>query len=516
MNEQPIRILMVDDDELASEAVSSYIRREYLPYRLHSATSKPEMVESLREHSFDVILLDYKLGGVPVPDLIPLAGDIPVIIVTGKGPEEDAVEAMKQGAWDYIIKDLSLDYLGLLPVTIRSVLERHRNKKELDHLRRLLGDIINSMPSILVGVDTEGRVTRWNREAENTTGIAGSKAQGRLLETVCPPLAGQMKKVEDAIRQCQPQKDELMVRHSEEEFHLWNVTVYPLTGNTSAGAVIRVDDVTERIRMEAMLIHSEKMLSMGGLAAGMAHELNNPLAGILHNIQVVRNRLTSNLPKNRRIAEECGLSIRSIEAYMEQRGILPLIGNIMNSGRKAANIVDSLLTFSHINNSRSEPHDLGRLLDKAVELAACDYELKNKFHFDSIAIQRDYHSPLPPVLCEPGKIQQVFFNLIKNGVQAMAEGNGDQTPRFLLRVAPDKSYVRVEIEDNGPGMDPETQKRAFEPFFTTRNVGEGAGLGLSVSYFIVTRDHKGLFMVNSAPGEGTRFTLRLPRDRRAA
>jgi PAS domain S-box-containing protein len=510
-----IPILLVDDDEVGRKALLRFVRKEKLPYRLDTAKSSAEALEALQRETYDLILLDSNLGFSTGFDLMPHAVDTPVIIVIDCGSEEVAKEAIRQGASDYVVKDPERNYLAVLPVTIRSVLDRGHTSREVEHLRSLLGDIINSMPSVLVGVDHEGRVTRWNREAANIAGVSETDARGRLLEEVFPKLAGQMKNVKEAIRLHSPQKDEMVVRLDDEEMRLWEITSYPLTGSSAGGAVIRVDDVTERVRMETMMIHSEKMLSLGGFASGIAHELNNPLAGILHNTQVIQNRVNKEFPKNKGTAEACGISLEAMEKYMTERGILNMLDSIRDAGHRAAQIIDNLLTFSSSNDSQPAPYDLSELLDRVLEMATGDFKLKESARLDAIEIKREYQTPLPKVLCDPGKVQQVFYNVLKNGAQAMLDDNGSKSPRFVLRAAPENGYVRVEIEDNGPGMNEDVKKRIFDPFFTTRSVGKGTGLGLSVSYFIVTRDHMGTLDVRSSPGKGATFIIRLPLDRRA-
>ncbi|MCP4689351.1 MAG: histidine kinase, partial [Desulfobacterales bacterium] len=292
-----------------------------------------------------------------------------------------------------------------------------------------------------------------------------------------------------------------------------DITVYPLVADGAEGAVIRVDDVTERVRMEEVMIQSEKMLSVGGLAAGMAHEINNPLAGIIQNIQVMRNRVSGDLKKNRRTAEECGISMAGFTAYMEKRGVMGMLDSVIDSSKRAAKIVENMLSFSRKSESRRLPVRLDRLLDKTVEIAASEYNLRKNYDFRQIEIIREYED-IPGVPCDAGKIQQVFLNILKNGAQAMAgfESENGTGARFNLRLAREGQMARVEIEDNGPGMDAETRKRIFEPFFTTKDIGVGTGLGLSVSYFIITENHEGSMSVESAPGKGSRFTIMLPLD----
>ncbi|MES9887960.1 MAG: ATP-binding protein, partial [Candidatus Sedimenticola sp. 6PFRAG1] len=154
---------------------------------------------------------------------------------------------------------------------------------------------------------------------------------------------------------------------------------------------------------------------------------------------------------------------------------------------------------------------LDQLVDQALELAAVDYDLKKKYDFRKVEITREYDSELPQVNCIASEIQQVLLNIFRNAAQAMhmAEEKAE-TSRLKLRVMKKSEMVCIQVEDNGPGMEEETRKKAFDPFFTTRPVGEGTGLGLSVSYFIVTQEHNGRISVDSQPGKGTTFTVCLP------
>jgi len=279
------------------------------------------------------------------------------------------------------------------------------------------------------------------------------------------------------------------------------------------GAVIRIDDVTEKVRLEEMMIQSEKMISVGGLAAGMAHEINNPLAGIMQTAEVMANRLGKNLhiPANRKAAEAAGTTMEAVEGFMKARGIPRMITTINDSGRRLAAIVDNMLNFARKSDASVSSRILEDLLDKTLELAATDYDLKKHYDFKMIEIIKEYTDNLPSVPCEAAKIQQVLLNILRNGAQAMQAG-GVEHPRFTVRTWFEKkrSMVCMEIEDNGPGMDEATRRRVFEPFFTTKPVGVGTGLGLSVSYFIITENHNGEMAVESQLGSGTKFIIRLP------
>lgn len=266
----------------------------------------------------------------------------------------------------------------------------------------------------------------------------------------------------------------------------------------------------ERQRLEEMMVQSEKMVSLGGLAAGMAHEINNPLAGILQNAQVIRNRLKNDLPGNIQAAGELGLDLDLMAAYLEKRGVFRMIESLMTAGKRAAAIVANMLSFSRKSASGFIPEDLARLLDQTVELAESDYNLKKRFDFKRIRIDRDYMADLPKVSCKASELQQVFFNILSNGAQAMMSQKEEMEPCFSFKLYMEGNWVCVQIKDNGPGMPSDVRKRIFDPFFTTKNVGEGTGLGLAVSYFIVTENHKGRIEVDSTPGEGSCFTIKLP------
>jgi signal transduction histidine kinase len=302
-------------------------------------------------------------------------------------------------------------------------------------------------------------------------------------------------------------------RHIDQEVCYNNIFVYPLIANGSQGVVLRIDDVTERVRFEEMMIQTEKMMSVGGLAAGMAHEINNPLGGIVQSAQNIIRRISPELPINEQTARDCGTDLESVRAYLDKRNILKFLESIRESGQRAAKIVGNMLNFSRQSESLMAPVNLPELLNRSTELAAHDYNLKKKYDFRHIEIIRDFAPDLPKVPCTATEIEQVILNLIRNAAQAMSGGKGqmsDVKGHIILRLKKEENMARIEVEDNGPGMDEKTLERIFEPFFTTKEVGTGTGLGLSVSYFIITNNHKGTIKAESVPGKGTKFIIHLP------
>jgi PAS domain S-box-containing protein len=291
--------------------------------------------------------------------------------------------------------------------------------------------------------------------------------------------------------------------------------VLSVDGQECVLAVLR--DVTEFKRMQEMMVQTEKMVSVGGIAAGVAHEINNPLGIIMNTAQNLAMRTRPDFPKNVQVARELGLNMDLLDRYMQARGLHDFIQTIQDAAMRAANIIRHMLDFSRRSESRCTACDLPAIVDKAVNLARSDYDLSREYDFKQISVVRDYDEQLPEVRCTETEIEQVILNLLRNAAQAMSGIRHDLSdPRITVRIRNDRSHLRIEVEDNGPGMPPEVQRRVFEPFFTTKPPGVGTGLGLSVSYFIVTRSHKGRMRVESAPGEGTRFIVELPVTRSAS
>ncbi len=383
--------------------------------------------------------------------------------------------------------------------------------QETVNIQNMLKNITDSMPSALIAIDQDMRILQWNKKIEKTTGISARAAEGRLLTDLLPFTPKETEVIEKTFRDGIPYTQARVMETEEKEKRYEDITVYPLITHTVKGAVIRIDDTTEKVRIEEMMIQSEKMLSVGGLAAGMAHEINNPLSGIMGNTDVLKNRLLADLPANEAAAGDIGIRFSDIRTYAEKRGLPLILESIRQAAGRAALIVSDMLSFSRMSSSSS--FDIAELLDKTIELASTGHDPKNKFDFKTIKLTRVYDKTMPPVMCDGSKLQQVFLNILSNGAQAMSGTEHLRPPEFIIRLSHDRSRAVIHIEDNGPGIPENIRKRIFEPFFTTKGVGVGTGLGLSVSYFIITNHHRGTLEVESEPGKGSSFIIRLPIQR---
>ena len=392
----------------------------------------------------------------------------------------------------------------------------HHVRQERDRAQAYF-DLAGTM---LVVLGADGRIQRLNRKASEVLGDTEENLTGKDWFAHCLPerLRSGTRFAFEQLRSGEIEPSEfheysILNAQGEERLVAWRNAILRDGREGVMATLSSGEDITDRVRLQETIVQTEKMLTVGGLAAGMAHEINNPLAGILQNIQVMRNRLSTELDQNRETAEQCNTTIEAIEAYMKRRKLPEMMDFVMDSGKRAARIVDNMLSFARKSGAQFVPCDLADLIDQSVELAANDYDLKKHHDFRHIEIVKDYALDLPSVPCEASKIQQVVLNVLKNGAEAMTGYHQGQGPsRFVLRTRKVDLMARIEIEDNGPGMDESIRKRIFEPFFTTKEVGKGTGLGLSVSYFIVTENHEGHMDVETTPGQGARFVIDLPFD----
>lgn len=373
-----------------------------------------------------------------------------------------------------------------------------------------LHSIINAMPSVLIGVTPEGRVTHWNSAAELATGISSEQALGQPLESLYPSLPVSMDTIVRTIDSGVPYVNENIQEGRGSEARYTDLSIYPLIAVQAIGAVIRMDDITMRVRIENMMIQNEKMMSLGELAAGMAHEINNPLSIILHGVQNIQRRTSPELSQNQTTAQALDIDLGRLNEYLEQRNIIRFLDDIREAGERSMHIVRNMLEFSRGNSRTHDQFDLVQIVKHSLELSDNTLNLQSSQGQSRPRIVTNFEQDSLSVMGSAAEIQQVILNLLRNALQAFHHDDSISNPMILLRTSTEHGSAVLDIEDNGPGMKEEVRRHIFEPFFTTKEVGEGTGLGLSVSYFIITEHHSGTIEVDSSPGQGTRFVIRLP------
>jgi two-component system, NtrC family, sensor kinase len=253
---------------------------------------------------------------------------------------------------------------------------------------------------------------------------------------------------------------------------------------------------------QAALVQNEKLAGLGRLAAGMAHEINNPISYVSNNLTVLRRDMLDALAVLDAHRGGDPLTAARLEEAMDLSFFRENFGRMFDKSleglQRVRDIVKNLRDFAHLDEAEFKDADLNAAIASAVEILHHEIA-KREIHLETRL------EPLPLVPCHAGKINQVFLNLLSNAIQACAVGG-----RVEARTRPDGTRgVVIEIVDNGSGIKPEHRSRLFEPFFTTKPIGQGTGLGLSVSFGIV-RDHGGTIEVESEVGRGTTFRIFLP------
>jgi PAS domain S-box-containing protein len=268
-------------------------------------------------------------------------------------------------------------------------------------------------------------------------------------------------------------------------------------------------DITEKKKIEEQLFLNEKLATIAGLAAGVAHEINTPLSAILQSQQIIEMKLDPDKPRNQERAAECGVDLSKVKTYFKKNELDVFMKGMRNSAITAGNIIKNLLEFSRSHKGEISNANLSNLLDTTLELASADYDLKKKYNIINVEIVKEYDSGLTEMPCVAMEIEQVILNLVKNAVHAMADDN-TENPCIIVRTVKTEKMARIEVEDNGTGINKETQPYIFDPFFTTKEVGAGTGLGLSVSHALIVDKHKGNIWVESESGKGAKFIVELP------
>ncbi len=412
-----------------------------------------------------------------------------------------------QKALEEKIQDRTKSLHRINDLLIDEVARHEQTGRQLRETKLYLQSMINSMPSIIIGVTAQGDVTHWNAAAENAFEIFSNEALGRNITELLPSFPVTINVIRGSIRGGEPYSIQHTQQLEDEKKRYFEITIYPLISSSEQGAVIRVDDVTMKVTIENLMIQNEKMYSLGEVAAGIAHEINNPLSVILQNVQNIVRRTDINFGTNRERADELGIDVENVDSYLKAREIPSMLDSIREAGERSATIVRNMLEFSHNSQRKTSLVDIKHLIEQTIALNQSSQPKNPEKH--GIQLITEFREPLPPVNASAPELQQVLLNLLRNAKQAL-QGQEIDNPSIWVRAYTQHNQLVIEIQDNGPGMADTVRKHIFEPFFTTKEVGSGTGLGLSVSYFIITERHQGTIDVKSAPGKGSNFIIKLP------
>ncbi|QOX79903.1 PAS domain S-box protein [Trichlorobacter lovleyi] len=439
-------------------------------------------------------------------------------ILSSKGELLGTLALYSKRVWEPGPEDIRLIVSSANYASI--AIERINTLKALRESERNYRELVENANSIILRMDTTGRITFFNEFAQQLFGYKGDELLGQsVLGTIFVDTDENRQTVLTVIANILeiPElytliETENKRKNGDQIYISWSNKAC-LAADGSLEEILCIgQDITERKNMQQVMVQTEKMMTVGGLAAGMAHELNNPIGTIAQHTQNILRRISTRLPANTAAAVETGVSLPNLRAYLERRGIVGMLEAIGSSCERAATIIANMLTFSRKSSIQAEFVSLAVLVEKSIDLALCDYDLKKHYDFKNVTVVREYVPDCPLVQVVPMEIEQVLLNLLKNAAQALAAHPPAAGPMITVRLYYDDSSVCVEVEDNGPGIDKDRRARIFEPFYTTKEVGVGTGLGLSVSYAIIVNRHRGSITVDSPPGKGACFTVRLPRS----
>ncbi len=487
MNSKVYHILVVEDEGSHLELINRAFRDHSRRFDVSTAGTLEQARTSLAATQPDLLLVDLFLPDGRGTELIPATTaeqQYPVVVMTGFGDEKLAVEAMKAGALDYIVK--STDTLSDLPhLAVRAMREwehivgRRAAEQELRESEERYRTLIELSPDSIAIHD--GRTVLFaNSAAAKLLRVSDpSKLIGSpVIDLVDPKYREEVReRVRDLLENgstVEPMEEKFL--RSDGTSVDVEVAACGIISDGRPAVLVIVRDITERKEAEAQITEASKMAAVGRLAAGIAHEINNPLSNILGYAQLLLKELE---PETQMYDD-----VKRIE------------GAAIRSGA----IVNNLLAFSRPARLERKPCAFSELVPDSFNQLAWEYAAAK------VDLTIHIESGLPMVPLDAMQIQQVLINLGRNALQAMPEGGKLSVE---VRREPETNTVTIAVSDTGGGIPPEDLSRIFEPFFTTKEIGHGTGLGLSLSYGFVEA-HGGSIEAQSTPGEGSVFTVTLP------
>ncbi len=484
----------------------------------------------LRGEEIDLVVVDAELPSACEAVLAGLGEWGPPVLVAGRDLEPEAALAyLRAGAADCV--SMRVGSGEALAVSALEHVRRRRERarpsepeRRLRDLERFHASVIQNLSTAVLVVDLEGRVTESNPPAEQILGERPGSLRGRAAahwfegEPQGEPLLWRTLRQGTRFRAA-----ESFITRSDGSRVPVGVSCSPLfdPAGERCGAVATFQDITSIVQLHNKVLQAEKMASIGQLAAGVAHEINNPMGFIHANLfqmaeyvsdlrrvwsgveELQKVAAQSRDPEVARVAAELGAAAEEADVGFLLSDLGQAIRESQEGSERIHHIVSDLREFSHQDTGERSPADLNQCLDSTASIV---WPMMKHL----VELERDY-AELPAVLCYPMQLKQVFMNLLVNAYQAIEERVGDsgETGTIWLRTEWVEGGAAVTVRDTGSGIRAEHLDRIFDPFFTTKKVGSGTGLGLSTSYRIVER-HGGSITATSRAGKGAAFRLWLP------
>jgi PAS domain S-box-containing protein len=550
MSEMPTKLLLVEDNSADVLLLRKMLNAlEPGRFALTDVGSISEAEDHLATNALDIILLDLGLpdeqGLEAARRAHAAAPRTPLIVLTGSDDEWLADQALQEGAQDFLVKG-QIKAPGLLRA-IRYATQRKKADVEMQKAQEaakaaaqvkdeLLAKLqashaeselfLRSIPSILIGMDTQGRITHWNLTATNTFGIDDGSVKGRMIEDcgirwLHPEMKAEITRwlATESSHRCDNLAYE---REGKTRFLGLHVLRVPAKGGVHTGFIITGADVTDRRTLEEQLRQSQKLEAIGQLAAGIAHEINTPtqfvgdnigflkdswdsVAEFLNFCGTVRLECAAGPVSREHLQQFCELHQKCDLEYLLKE-IPKAIDQSLEGVQRVAKIVKGFKEFSHPGSEEKRAININQAIETTISVARHEWkycaEMVTAFDID-----------LPLVPCLVGEFNQVMLNLIINAahaigtvVEASEKGKGTIT----ISTGREGEWARISVADTGAGIPIAIRSRVFEPFFTTKEVGKGTGQGLALAHNVIVNRHQGQLWVESEVGLGTTFFVRLP------
>ncbi len=505
MADQPIRVLLVEDALADATLIRDVLSADReAAFAVTHVERLAAAVDLLGSTPFDLILLDLYLpdsrDSTSLLTLQARAPQIPIVVLTVSSDKALAAELLRRGAQDYLMKSDTQASPHLLSRAIRYAIERKRVEEQLHQAHALHDQLLASLPSILIGISSDGRVTHWNGVAEATFGLPAAEVTGRPF--LGCPIRWDAARIEASLRDPSrhgslTRMDDIAFTRADGRPGVLGISIVPITGRGQepAGFLLFGADITdrkhaeaERSRLEEQLNQSQKMETIGRVSGGIAHDFNNFLQVILGFTWLIRSR------------------------YRNDTELLSDVQEIVHAAESASGMVRQLLAFSRRQPLQPKVFDINTTIGNMARLVQ---------QFIGERIQLTMALAPAPLLVklDPTGLEQIVMNLCSNARDSMLEGGvltistGRMTldDAFVIQHTWGKrgEYVRLSIQDTGTGIEPSVVQHIFEPFFTTKPSGKGTGLGLAVVYGVV-KQHEGYIDVKTAVGSGTMFDVYFP------
>jgi len=502
----PIRILHVEDVAADTELLAETLQAQGMRCEIVRVDGDAGLRAALTSRGFDIVISDFTLPGWSGLDALRLVNELspglPFVFVSGSIGEDSAIDMMRRGATDYVLKNR----LSRLAPAVRRALaetEERKRRREAEHAlresHRFVQRVLDSSPNLIYVYELRsghfvylgGRLSVLGYTAGELH-ASEAPAFGELVHPDdLPRLEAHRQRLAAAEHEGVVEV-ELRARHRDGSWrwlHCGEVVFSRGSGGGPRQALGVAQDVTEKKAVEAQLLRTQRLESVGAMAGGIAHDLNNVLSPILMSVEVLRRRLPP-----------------------EDTRAVALLNRIEGSARRGADMVKQILLFARGSEGEHQTLDLRELLGEVVKLAQDTFP-------KSITVLWESPPELEPVRGDPTQLHQVLLNLCVNARDAMPQGgtltlsvtSEELTAQSAAGSADARSgpYVRFSVADTGGGIPESLRERIFEPFFTTKPLGQGTGLGLSTSLAIV-KNHRGFVRLESEPGRGSTFHVHLP------